>query len=321
MSGFYYTSDDIIKSVKRRAFTPENQTTFQDEDYLAFATEEMNMGIVPSVLRVHEDYFLFSEEITLVQGKLAYDIPYRAIGNRLREVSFKDSTGNIYEMTRIGVGDLPFYNAQYSSSQVYSYYIANNQISLVPASLSIPSNTVLRVTYYIRPNSLVLLENVAVISDINRTTGVVTVSNMPSNFSLDQIYDFIKVKSPHKCLRIEISPTAFTNTPSEKSLQFNLTDIDDSLEVGDHLALATESAIPQIPSDLHVMLAHRVATRCLEALGDAESLAIANQKLAELEQQTNTLIDNRVEDSPQKLVNRHSILRQGFSIRRYRFRG
>lgn len=321
MPGFYYTSDDIIESVKRRAIIPENQGTFQKEDFLAFATEEMNMGIVPTVLRVHEDYFLYTEEILLETNKVRYDIPYRAIGNKLREVSFKDLNGNIYEMTRIGVGELPFYNGPANFNRTYAYYISNNQICLVPDDLTYAGDSYLRITYYIRPNSLVLLEKVALISDINRTTGVISFSNIPSEFTSSSIYDFIQVKSPHKCLGIEKTPLSIVNTLTETTMTFDLADIPDDLEINDHVALATQSAIPQIPSDLHVMLAHRVAARCLEALGDAEGLQNANLKLAELEQQANTLIDNRVEDAPLKIVNRHAILRRGYYSRRFRFRG
>jgi hypothetical protein len=67
-----------------------------------------------------------------------------------------------------------------------------------------------------------------------------------------------------------------------------------------------------------MILAHRVATRILESMGDTEGLTNANQKLAELEQNINTLVDNRVEDSPKKITNHRAILRTGLFVRRYR---
>lgn len=319
MASFYYTTDDIIKSVKRRAFIPTSQSTFTNADFLAFMNEEMNMGVVPAVLRTHEDYFLVTDLIPLEDNTSKYSIPYRSIGNKLREVALIDTGGNLYEMTRIGVGDLPFYQGPTTYGRIYSYYIANNQICLAPENVKITTGYSLRVSYYIRPNSLVLLEQVAPIVSINRTTGIITVSNLPSTFNTLMTYDFVQVKSPHKCLSIEIAASSVNS--SLKELTFDVNDIPSDLAVGDHICLATESAIPQVPSDLHVMLAHRVAARCLEALGDAEGLAAANQKLGELEQQTQTLIDNRVEDAPQKVVNRHAILRRGLYARRYRYRG
>lgn len=319
MAKNYYDTSDIIASAKRRALLPSSQNTFSDVDFLAFANEELSLGLVPSVLKVHEDYFLFTEEISLVTDVTKYTIPYRATGNKVREIAFKDNNGNIFEMTRIGVGDLPFYNGAHTYDRAYAYYIANNQICLAPKKMTNDNNVKLRVSYYIRPNTLVMPESIGVISGINRTTGELQLSNLPAAFSTHEKYDFIKVKSPHKCITIEVSPTSL-NTIS-KTVTFAVADIPADLEVGDHLAIATESCIPQVPSDLHVVLAHRVAARCLEALGDSEGLQNANAKLAEMEQKIENVIDNRVEDAPQKVVNRHAILRRGLYSRRYRFRG
>lgn len=309
MSSFYYTSDELIKSAKSKALIPETQTTFKDEDFLRFANEEMSLGMVPSIIQMHEDYFLWTESIPLQSTVTKYNIPYRAIGNKIRDVAFEDSNGNLREMTRIGVGDLPAWNNIYNSGNyVYAFYVQNNQICLVP-EVNNGLTGFLRVSYYIRPNSLVLLNAVAPITSIDRDTGVLTLSNLPSNFSPSRKYDLVRVKSPHRCAKIEISVVSI-NTIA-KTATLNLTDIPAELEDGDHLCLTTQSAIPQIPSDLHVVLAHRVVTRCLEALGDTEGLSNANQKLAEYEVKMMPMIDNRVEDAPRKINNRHSLLRSG----------
>jgi hypothetical protein len=174
----------------------------------------------------------------------------------------------------------------------------------------------LRFSYYLRPNTLVLLEKVAVISAIDRNTGVIQLSQLPADFSTSLLFDFVQIKSPHKCLSIEKTATAIN--PTLKTITFNPQDISLNLSVGDHITKVTESAIPQIPSDMHMILAHRVATRILESMGDTEGLTNANQKLAELEQNINTLVDNRVEDSPKKITNHRAILRTGLFVRRYR---
>lgn len=305
---FYYTSDELIKSVKAQAFIPTTQTTFKDEDFLRFANQELSLGMVPSILQRHEDYFLWTEVIPLVQGVTKYSVPYRAIGNKLRDVSYQDTSGNLREMTRIGVGDLPSWQNSYSGGQAYAFYMQNNKICLVPENVSSNGGS-LKITYYIRPNSLVMLKDIAVVSGIDRVTGVLTLSNLPTNFSLNQKYDFVKVKSPHRCTNIELTPLSINTT--SKTVTMSLVDISSDLEVGDHFCIATQSAIPQIPSDLHVVLTHRVSARCLEALGDFEGQQMANQKIAELEVKMQPVINNRVEDAPRKISNRHSPLRAG----------
>ena len=309
----YMTSDALIASVKRRALVPASQSTFEDADFLAFADEEMSLGLVPSVIQMQEDYLMYSEAIPLVSGTSRYAIPYRAIGNKLREVSYQDQSGNVFSMTRIGVGDLPHYNSG-NSNRAHTFYVENNEIVLVPENITVSANTNLMMTYYMRPNTLVMLDAVAVVTEVNRTTGVVQLANFPENFVSTELFDIIKVKSPNKTLDYDIAPLAVNSAAS--TITFNLTDIPDNLEPGDHIALAEECAIPQVPSDLHVVLAHRVAARILEALGDVEGLATANQKLGEMEAKTQTIIDNRVSDAPRKVIARHGTLRSGIRGRR-----
>jgi hypothetical protein len=84
-----------------------------------------------------------------------------------------------------------------------------------------------------------------------------------------------------------------------------------NLKVGDYICLANESIIPYIPPDLHNGLAERTSARILAALGDQAGLQTANAKIAEIEQRQGNLLDNRSEGTPQKVVNRHSMMRYG----------
>lgn len=312
-----YTSNTLIDSVKRRAAIPASQSTFLPDDILAFANEEMNIGLVPTILRLHEDYFLYTEDIPLVANQSRYVIPHRSIGNKLRELAFKDTNGNIFEMTRISVDDLPDYNGPYQQSHQYTYYIESNEVVLVP-SIGSSVSGYLVMSYYLRPNNLVTDDRGAVISAINTSTGELTLENVPSGFTINETFDLIKSKSPFKTVSLDITSTAINTTTLV--ITFDPDDLPTSLAVGDYVCLSEETIVPQAPSELHVMLAHRAATRCIEAMGDMQALQNANQKLAEMELNAPTIIDNRVEGSPRKIVNRHSILRQGLFRRRYRFK-
>jgi len=176
-----------------------------------------------------------------------------------------------------------------------------------------------------RPNELVSDSEASKVLNIDTLTGIITVDNVPTSFVLQDSdgigkeYDIISERSPHRNIAYDISATEINS--AAKTITFNVTDLPSDLRKGDYINLAGESIIPQIPSDLHVVLAHRVAMRCLEALGDAQGLQLGNQKLSEMESNTHDIIDDRVEASPQKVVNRHSILRNGMSRKRYRYRG
>lgn len=323
MPKFYHTSDDLIASIKRRILVPINQSTFSEQDFLDFATEEMNLGVVPTVISNHEDYYIYSEDIPLVANQVAYDIPYRAIGNKLKDVLLVDSGDNTFEMTRISRGDdtMDGDTTYYLRLNLSRFYIENNQIILAVSPDAVDTSYSLRVTYYLRPNALVPNSSVSQVISIDRNTGIVTVDQVPDNFleqNLDgspKQIDCIKAKSPHKILGFDLNVTAFDQNAATITFT-DPADIPADLAMNDIIAMAGETCIPQIPSDLHVLLAHRVATRILESLGDSEGLQNANAKLQELEKKSNILVTSRVDDAPKIITNKNSPLRYGLMRRR-----
>lgn len=306
----YLTSSTLIDSVKRRAAIPTAQSMFEDEDFLAFANEEMSMGMLPALLQYHEEFLVATTETPLVAGQTSYSIPERAIGNKLRSVFLKDGNGNLTEMVRISPDDLPYYQGGSGFYRMVEYYLKADKLVLVsdPAT----SDTLV-FNYFIRPNNLVLDEQVATISTINRTTGEIALANLPSRFEAAIIggdtitFDMLQTKGSHKHYAMDVAAVGADATT--KVLVFNTTDIPDDLSEGDTIALPGECNIPMLPDDMHVMLAQRVAARCMEALGDTQGLQNANIKLAELETKLAVLVDNRVDSDPQKLTNLKSPLR------------
>lgn len=84
-----------------------------------------------------------------------------------------------------------------------------------------------------------------------------------------------------------------------------------AISVGDYVCLANEAIIPQIPPDLHSGLAERTCARILASLGDAAGLQMSQSKIQEISGTQGSLLDNRVEGTPQKITARHSLLRYG----------
>lgn len=311
----YMTSDDIVNSVKRRAFIPEAQNTFSQQDFLDFANEEMYLGLVPAVLQFHQEFLVYPIEIPILANVTKYAIPERALGSRIRDILYKSTDGNLREMARIEPENRVFFDRTSFDINACYFYLENNNIVLVPNVTGNPTGSLL-VTYYQRPNALVKSEDIGIITAIDTGTGVITIENMPDKFDLANTYDLIQTRASHKTLAIDLSASAI-NTTTE-TITLSPGDIPSGLSVGDMIAFAGETFIPQLPDDLHVVLAQRVACRCLEAMGDVQNLQFANQKLAEMEVKMATLIDSRVEGAPQKANNVRSPLRQArmFSRRR-----
>lgn len=312
----YLTSDSLIASIKRRALIPSNQKTFQDADFLALANEEIDLGLVPSILQYHEEYFTFETEVALVADQAAYSIPYRAIGGKFRDVAYKDSSGNLSGMTRIQPEDRVYHQSNSGSNNTpVTFYLRGNEVVLTPTPGTGTTGSLVFL-YFLRPNDLVAEDRVAVISEIDTTNGVITVESIPSNLEAGSSIDFIQVKSGHKTYAIDVTIDSVDS--NALTFTFDPDDLPSGLSVGDHIAASGECIVPQIPSDLHSVLAQRVAARCLEALGDSQGLTNANTKLQEMETKTGSLIDNRSEGEPQKINNRNSPLSSSRMGRRRR---
>jgi hypothetical protein len=297
-------SSELITSIKRRAMIPSDQSTFTDTDFLEMANEEVSYFAVPHLLSTHEEYLVTYQDIPIVVDQVSYQIPSRAIGNKLRELSFIDSTNTLYEMSRIPIDALADYNQNVGADYPQFFYIEGNKVTLLDA---VPSDGFLRMYFYLRPNLLVEDEKAGLITDINRTTGVITFNEFPLEFANLPLMDLIQGDTPNLIIDWDIAPVSVDITT--KSVVFNLTDIPTILSVGDYVNVQHETIVPQLPIELQPVLAQRVAVAALEALGDQEGLTRAQGRLDMMERTTLSLIDNRVEGSPEKIVNRHGTLR------------
>lgn len=308
-----YTTNSLIEAVKRRAMLPQTNATFKEEDFLAFANEELDIGVAPLIMSFHEDYLMRTVEIPLTANQPRYVIPSRAMGNKIREVQYKDDGGILYEMTRIFIEDLPYFQAGAGGSSygsIRSFYLEGNEIVLTPNS---SGNFVgsLRVSYYTRCSEIVSEDRVARITDINTTTGVVTMDDYPEAFPsvTGTLIDFTSSSSPFMIIGMDLQPTAL-GTPSAPMLTFNPADLSDRLKVGDIVSLAEETIIPQVPTELRSILVQRMAICCLEALGDAQGAATAAAKLALMEEKAGNILDDRSEGSPLKIAPKNTFLRR-----------
>lgn len=298
------TTSQLIKSVKQRAMLPTNSKTFSDEDLLEILNEEMDTGVVPEVLKQHEEYYTTFVDIPFDSTKSRYKIPYRAIGNKLRDVMYVSTNGNVVELSRISLEDLSEYQSLYNYGDSEVFYLEKDEIVFPAQNTGVGS---IRMYFHMRPNSLVLEDRSSTITAINRVTGVVTVSSVPTIFLNSPEMDFIDHQSPNNILGYDIQPSSVNAT--NKEITFNTGDIPEYLKVGDIICKKQETTIPQIPVELHGLLAQLSAIHCLEALNDTEGLSNAMRKLERMERDLDTVLNNRVDGAPKKLINRNGTLR------------
>lgn len=168
----FLTSNDLIETIKRKMSLPISQNLFNNKDILAFCNDEMFSSQVPSVLEFHEEYFVFTETIPIVNNTARYSIPTRAIGMKLRDVKWEDINNNLFDMTRVNPEEKAFYQVNIGTSETISkYYVEGNDIVLLPARTV--SNALNLIFYYfLRPNQLVVNERAAIIQSFANTITV-----------------------------------------------------------------------------------------------------------------------------------------------------
>src|SRR5690606_33231716 len=102
------TGDRLIKSVRKRTMLPDDTSVFTDQDILDVANEELDVNLLDKLLAIHAEHLVVSLDIEKNSSGV-YEIPSRAIGNKLRDVSLVVGT-QIYELTQVGIGDLSDYD-------------------------------------------------------------------------------------------------------------------------------------------------------------------------------------------------------------------
>lgn len=204
---------------------------------------------------------------------------------------------------------------------------ANIQSAIVAAAIDGVSvsvdNATVTCTFDDITTSFVALNETAI--SVSSQLGFKFGTELNSLYSVGSKIDFLQTKPGHKTYVFDIRVKAITN-PSvgvyllkvnrsdllvPLSTGYNFPQLIAGIQVGDYVCLAGESIIPQLPPDLHNMLAEKTAARILASLGDQAGLAMANDKIKEMEYRQGTLLNDRVDGAPQKITSRHSLLRYG----------
>jgi hypothetical protein len=295
-------SKKLVATIKRRAFIPNDQVTFSEDDFLEMATEEINLGLMDQIIEARGDYLVDFIDVPLSITKYEYPIPDRAHGNKLRKVAIVDSTGEdvVERLAQISI-DIP--GDQRTSN---SFYILNNKVC-ISKELAV-TNNFLRLSFYMRPNKLVQLgRSSAIVSIVDNGDGTSSLSfnALPKHFSAQIKYDITGAKSPNKILAFDIVPLSLNL--STKVIVVPSTYAAD-ISPGDYVTQAEETIVPNVPTEYHPVVAQRVAIACLEAMGDEQNKQSAERKLAQMEKSVLKIVSNRVEGQPKKIRQTNSPL-------------
>ncbi len=296
-----FDTAELLEIIQRRGFIPAAQSTFSLDNMLKAADEELNSEISPLLLSIRGDFFTTFQDTPVTALQDAYRIPGRALGAACRDVQYIDSSGAVVTLTEIKESELPTLGANTNlTSSPTAFYIKDKQVVLYPKPSQ--STGTLRLWIQMRPNRPVQVINVGVITAVNVGTQQLTISATPGSFTTGQQYDLIRATPQFEWEGTDLAITTlaanvltFTNPlPSGIFLP----------AVGDYVCLAGETAVIQIPPELHVCVALRAAASMLKGMSKTAAAADLINEAKGKETKALILLTPRVKGRPQKLNNR-----------------
>lgn len=283
-----YTTSDLLSIIKKKAFLPSTQSTFTDDDLLELATDEMRDNIVPIIMKTRGEYYLVFEDFTFGGTTPYIRIPSRAIGGALREVTLLQGDEE-YNIALKTIEDKPY---QVNRGYTDGFYLQGNKIYPISGQ----SGT-LRVYYFIRPSALVQTSASTQVVSIDRDTGVITTSAIPSAWGSSNTIDFLEELSGFDILGSDVSCTI-----GSSQITVAPADIPTELVAGSWISLRDTSPVPQIPVELFAYLAQAVVVQILDSVGDFEAKASAEAKLEKIEKNALSTLSPRVEGAAKTFV-------------------
>jgi hypothetical protein len=298
-----YNTTELIKAIKRNASIPTSQRRFNDDDFLAFLNEELQITMTQRLLAVRQDYFVQTTDTALVASQSEYDIPTSSVGWKLEAVGYLDSSSNYHKLDIVNRANRDTYKAMSTGTYPLAYYIVNDNIHTIPDMGTSVSGS-LRFDYVPIQNELVLPSSCGLITSVS-DTGTdydMTVGTIPIS-SGDNV-DVISGTNPFNKLAANM---AQTTSGSVISVTYG-SSFDRAPVAGDYVCPVGKSPIPNIPEDFHPVLAQMAVIRCLISANDKKGLETASVALSNMFSVLTTRSSKRVHDSPRKVVSNNYVL-------------
>lgn len=300
----------FLAAVDRAITVPNYQPRFSNNDLLALANEEQQSMIVPMVVSLREEFFVFREEIDINANDYGFRIPERAIGRTLREIQYQNDTGKlVYDLPRISIED-SYRFTNLGTGTPNGFMIEGDSIRLLPT----PSSNGTVILYTLRKPSH-LVQNTRTANIVSFGTNTITLSKIPSNFTIGSKIDITDCRPSYPLLYKDLEITNITG------LVITVTGFTGAtlagLEANDVVSTAFETSLVQLPDEASIVLVHATAVRVLEALSIPDQMKIAEEKLQQKIRACREILSPRVEGSTPKVIQRDGLLRGRVTVRRF----
>jgi hypothetical protein len=278
-----YDTTQLANTVIRDAKIPAGSSYREDDNakILAIATEEQEATLVPELIRVQGGHLMAYADTTLTSSTIRYRLPERAI--RPERVLVVNASGDMVGRLRLASGDMvdEVLAGFFPRGDAIGYWVPENNHAVVALRDSLlQSGYSLRIFYRRQPNGLVATADCWKVTGINGPTldlGPINAGDAAHDTAEGEEYDIL-VPLPSFEARYE-SQAAVTSVTDVLQTADELT----NTVIGDYVASAGYTPVPQLPVAFHAVLAAFTTARVLRESGNkaaaAEALAAAERKL------------------------------------------
>lgn len=289
-----WTTADLLTAIKNSQMFPDaSSNSLSSSSLLQFATEELYITVLPMILGIREKYYEKYSDTAYTTSTTYLNIPARSVGGTLSVVQYIVGT-DVRSLEPIDPGTIA---TTQSSNEPSNFYFENNTIVFYPPPAA--SNGTVRMRYFQRPNRLEQTSNCAQITAFNSGTGVATCTPV-STWTTANIFDFIpqtaSQATPYNLGSVISAVSATTMTFTLTAAQAAL------VTVGDWIALAEYTPVPEVPFELQSVLMQATCCRGLAALNDQTALVSAKAILKEYMEAATKLLTPRDQGGNKRVV-------------------
>ncbi len=301
-----YSTTALLSTLRLLPLMPRVQALFSDDDLLTILTFEMESKIYPLIDNQAEEYFVTIADLPYNTSNTLYAVPPRALGGKLRSLSFVDPNQNEIRIPRLRPEDtMSNVNAVglAINPALWGFFLQNNSIQLYLNSITGATSQyqTLRRRYIRQPNQLVLTTACGQVTAI--VGNVVTVNAVPSNFSTLVEYDMISnipnfnaLQDDSVCTNISSNDMTFTSIPVDQLGN-------PTLHIGDWICLSGQSPVAQIPFNPgYNLLLQLGAAKCLEIHGDVQGYNVAMSQAADMKNYLISILTPRIDGNVIRLT-------------------
>lgn len=270
-----WTTTELLADIRQQGRIPEDDPDATDAALLSEADHQLKTIFVPAIRKARADWYSAFEDQALVAGQSAYRIPHRAATSSVRTVLWYDSAGNRFECFPVPMTDQ--HGSATRRGRPAYYAIEDDRVRLIPAPSSAMGT--LRIYYERRPSTLVVEDDALQVStsvdtDLDEYYVTTGTANPASLFSAGDKVDLIKADPPFsacftgKAITSIAGPiaTIYIITLAYDDVTMQLGSGTGPTDLTDWLCQTGETVIPQIPPELHPLLALATAAQYLRPI-------------------------------------------------------